>query len=193
MRITKARFLKSMKSSSDYPEHDFAEIAVCGKSNVGKSSLINLLTNNHKLAKVSGSPGKTRLVNFFVINEEFMLVDLPGYGYAKVSKSEKNSWGSMMEEYFDTSKNLRAFLILLDIRHKPTADDKMMFEWAAHFGLHVIIVATKADKIAKTKRFARLKEIKKTIGYGIDYPIVAVSALKKLGVEALLDEMEKAL
>lgn len=193
MRITKARFLKSMKSKPDYPELDMPEIAICGKSNVGKSSLINLLTNNSKLAKVSGSPGKTRLVNFFILNEEFALVDLPGYGYAKVSKSEKNTWGKMMEDYFDVTNNLRAFLILLDIRHKPTADDKMMVDWAAHFGLHVIIVATKADKIAKTKRHQRLKEIKKTIDEGIDYPIVAVSALKKTGVEALLDEMEKAL
>lgn len=182
-----------MKNKPDYPELDMPEVAICGKSNVGKSSLINLLTNNSKLAKVSGSPGKTRLVNFFILNEEFALVDLPGYGYAKVSKSEKNSWGKMMEDYFDVSNNLRAFLILLDIRHKPTADDKMMVEWAAHFGLHVIIVATKADKIAKTKRHQRLKEIKKTIDEGIDYPIVAVSALKKTGVEALLEEMEKAL
>ncbi len=182
-----------MKTKADYPGLDMPEIAVCGKSNVGKSSLINLLTNNSKLAKVSGSPGKTRLVNFFVINEEFLLVDLPGYGYAKVSKKEKDSWGDMMEEYFDTSQNLHAFLILLDIRHKPTQNDRMMFEWAAHFGLHVIIVATKADKIAKTKRYALLKDIKKNVSGGIDYPLVAVSALQKTGVEELLEEMEKVL
>ena len=182
-----------MKKSADYPGLDMPEIAVCGKSNVGKSSLINLLTNNSKLAKVSGSPGKTRLVNFFVINEEFLLVDLPGYGYAKVSKSEQDSWGDMMQEYFETAENLRAFLILLDIRHKPTEADRLMFEWAAHFGLYVIIVATKADKIAKTKRYQLLKDIKKTVGEGIDYPIVAVSALNKTGVEELLEEMEKVL
>ncbi len=182
-----------MKTKADYPFMDLPEIAVCGKSNVGKSSLINLLTNNSKLAKVSGSPGKTRLVNFFVINEEFLLVDLPGYGYAKVSKNEKDSWGDMMQEYFDTAQNLHAFLILLDIRHKPTQNDRLMFEWAAHFGLHVIIVATKADKIAKTKRFALLKDIKKNVGGGIDYPIVAVSALHKTGVEELLEEMGKVL
>ena len=193
MRIKKARFLTSMKKTRDYPKLGLPEIAVCGKSNVGKSSLINLLTNNSKLAKVSGSPGKTRLVNFFVINEEFMLVDLPGYGYAKVSKAEKNSWPAMMEGYFNTAQNLRAFLILIDIRHAPNEDDKLMFDWAAHFGLHAIIVATKADKIAKTKRFARLNEIKKQVGAGIDYPIVAVSALKKIGVEALLNEVEKSL
>lgn len=193
MRIKKARFLTSMKKTRDYPKLDLPEIAVCGKSNVGKSSLINLLTNNSKLAKVSGSPGKTRLVNFFVINEEFLLVDLPGYGYAKVSKTEKNSWPAMMEGFFNTSKNLCAFLILVDIRHAPNEDDKLMLKWAAHFGLHVVIVATKADKIAKTKRYARLKELKKQVGSGIDYPIIAVSTLKKIGVQELLDEMEKAL
>ena len=182
-----------MKAKNDYPKLDMPEIAVCGKSNVGKSSLINLLTNNSKLAKVSGSPGKTRLVNFFVINEQFMLADLPGYGYAKVSKAEKDSWSNMMEDYFSASQNLRAFLILLDIRHEPTADDKLMLDWASHFGLHIIIVATKADKIAKTKRFQRLKELKKSAGEGIDYPIVAVSALKKIGVEELLEEMGKVL
>lgn len=193
MQIKKARFLKSMKNKSDHPGGDLPEIAICGKSNVGKSSLINLLTNNSKLAKVSGSPGKTRLVNFFVINEEFMLVDLPGYGFAKVSKSEKGSWSKMMEDYFHVADNLRAFLILLDIRHQPTQNDLMMFEWAAHFGLHVIIVATKADKIAKTRRMQRTREIKQKVGSGIDYPIVSVSALKKIGVEALLNEIEKVL
>jgi len=193
MRIKNARFLTSMKNKSGYPAPGLPEIAVCGKSNVGKSSLINLLTNNSKLAEVSGSPGKTRLVKFFVINEEFVLVDLPGYGYAKVSKSEKESWSGMMEEYFDVSENLCAFLILVDIRHQPTQNDMMMFEWAAHFGLHVIVVATKADKIAKTRRHQRIKEIKQKVGGGIDYPVVAVSALKKTGVDALLAEIGKAL
>lgn len=193
MKITKSRFLKSMKAKGDYPALGLPEIAICGKSNVGKSSLVNLLTNNSKLAKISGSPGKTRLVNFFVVNEAFMLVDLPGYGYAKVSKSEKDTWGAMMEGYFHVAQNLRAFLILVDIRHQPTANDMMMFEWAAHFGLHAIIVATKADKIAKTRRHQRLREIKQKAGSGIDYPIVAVSALKKAGVNELLDEIEKAL
>ena len=166
---------------------------MCGKSNVGKSSLINYLTGYSKLAKISSSPGKTRLVNFFVLNEGFMLVDLPGYGYAKVSKSEQQSWGQMIEDYLRHAQNLRALLILLDIRHTPTADDKLMFDWAAHFGLHVIIVATKADKIAKTKRPAQLAAIKKAVSGGVDYPIVAISSQNKLGAESLLDELEKAL
>ena len=192
MLIKNARFLKSMKKKGDYPETGLPEIAICGKSNVGKSSLINYLTNNYKLAKVSSTPGKTRLVNFFVINEAFMLVDLPGYGFAKVSHSEKDSWSEMVEGYLKTSQQLKALLILLDIRHKPTADDKLMFEWAALFGLSVIIVATKADKIAKTKRPAALKQLAQAVG-DIEYPVVAVSSQTRIGAEALLDEIEKAI
>mgnify|MGYP001436857914 CR=1 FL=1 len=192
MQIKNARFLTSMKKQGDYPETNLPEIAICGKSNVGKSSLINYLTGNHKLAKVSGTPGKTRLVNFFVINETLMLVDLPGYGFAKVSQQEKNSWAEMVETYLKTSQNLRALLILLDIRHKPTEDDKLMFQWASVFGLSVIIVATKADKIAKTKRPAALKELRAAIGE-VNYPAVAVSAQTKIGADALLVEIEKAL
>ena len=193
MQITKARFLTSMKTKKGYPGGDLPEIAVCGKSNVGKSSLINFLTGYQHLAKTSSAPGKTRLVNYFVINEQFYLVDLPGYGYAKAPKSEQETWPAMIEGYFMTAKKLRALLILLDIRHQPTANDKLMFEWAAHFGLHVIIAATKADKIAKTRRYERLKSIKSEVGGGIDYPIVAVSSLQKTGRQELLDEIEKAL
>lgn len=193
MLIKNARFLKSMKSKADYPSLDMPEIAICGKSNVGKSSLVNYLTNHSKLAKISSNPGKTRLVNFFVVNEEFLLVDLPGYGFARVSKTEQQSWSKMIEGYLSHSKQLRALLILLDIRHTPTADDKLMFEWAAHFGTSVIIVATKADKIAKTKRFAQLNLLKNSVSGGVDYPIVAVSSSNRFGAESLLDEIEKAL
>ncbi len=193
MQIKNARFLKSMKTKADYPSLDMPEIAICGKSNVGKSSLVNYLTNHSKLAKISSNPGKTRLVNFFVLNEEFLLVDLPGYGFARVSKDEQKSWSAMIEGYLSHSKQLRALMILLDIRHNPTADDKLMFEWAAHFGVSVIIVATKADKIAKTRRHAQLEMIKKSVSSGVDYPIVAVSSQNRFGAESLLDEIEKAL
>ncbi len=193
MQIKNARFLKSMKGKADYPSLDMPEIAICGKSNVGKSSLVNFLTNRLKLAKISSNPGKTRLVNFFVVNEEFLLVDLPGYGFARVSKDEQKSWSAMIEGYLSHSKQLRALMILLDIRHNPTADDKLMFDWASHFGVSVIIVATKADKIAKTKRYAQLEMIKKSVSSGVDYPIVAVSSQNRFGAESLLDEIEKAL
>jgi GTP-binding protein len=194
MQIKKARFLKSMKSASDMPDIPMPQIAVCGKSNVGKSSLINLLTNNSKLAKTSSTPGKTRLVNFFIINEEFMLVDLPGYGFAKAAKDEQQSWPRMIEDYLAKARgSLRALLILLDIRHDPTENDRMLFSWAAHFGLHVIIVGTKADKLAKTRRKPRLSEIKAAVSGGVDYPAVAVSSLDKMGTEELLQQIEKAL
>lgn len=192
MQIKNARFLTSMKKKADYPETGLPEIAICGKSNVGKSSLINYLTNNSKLAKVSGTPGKTRLVNFFVLNEAFVLVDLPGYGYARVSQQEKRSWAEMVETYLKTSQNLRALLILLDIRHQPTEDDKLMLNWASVYGLSVIVVATKADKIAKTKRPAALKALCAALS-DVTYPAVAVSSLSKLGAQALLDEIEKAI
>jgi GTP-binding protein len=183
-----------MKNPGDMPDIVLPQIAVCGKSNVGKSSLINLLTNNSKLAKTSATPGKTRLVNFFVINEEFLLVDLPGYGFAKAPQSEQESWPRMIEGYFAQARNsLRALLILLDIRHDPTENDRMLFTWAAHFGLHVIIVCTKADKLAKTRRRPRLAEIKKAVSSGVDYPAVAVSTLEKAGTEELLEQIEKAL
>lgn len=191
MQITKARFLKSMKAVSDYPEVGLPEIAVCGRSNVGKSTLINLITNNQKMARTSASPGKTRLVNFFVLNEQFLLVDLPGYGFAKAAKTEKETWPDMIEGYLNFTRNLKALLILLDIRREPTEDDLRMFEWASHFGLYVIIVATKADKIAKTKRFQSIKNIRQKIG--IDYPAVAVSSIEKTGQQQLLDEIEKVL
>jgi|AGTN01.2.fsa_nt_gi ribosome biogenesis GTP-binding protein YsxC/EngB len=194
MQIKKARFLKSMKSVGDMPDTPMPHIAVCGKSNVGKSSLINLLTNNSKLAKTSATPGKTRLVNFFVINEEFMLVDLPGYGFAKASKDEQQSWPRMIEGYLEAARgSLRALLILLDIRHDPTQSDRLLFAWAAHFGLHVIIVCTKADKIAKTRRKQRLAEIKAAVSGGVDYPAVAASSLEKTGTGELLEQIEKAL
>jgi GTP-binding protein len=192
MQIKNARFLTSMKKKADYPETGLPEIAICGKSNVGKSSLINYLTNNNKLAKVSGTPGKTRLVNFFIINEAFALVDLPGYGYARVSQQEKHSWSEMVETYLKTSQNLRALLVLLDIRHTPTEDDKLMLKWASVYGLSVIIVGTKADKIAKTKRPAALKALCSAVS-DVGYPAIAVSAQNKLGGEALLEEIEKAI
>lgn len=194
MQIKKARFLKSMNNLSGMPDTAMPHIAVCGKSNVGKSSLINLLTNNFKLAKTSAIPGKTRLVNFFVVNEEFMLVDLPGYGFAKAPKEEQQNWPAMIEGYLGAARNyLRALLILLDIRHEPTDNDRLLFTWAAHFGLHVIIVCTKADKIAKTHRKPRLTEIKAAVSGGVDYPAVAVSSLEKTGTEELLTLIEKAL
>lgn len=197
MEIKKAVFITSMKRAEDYPEEGRPEIAFAGKSNVGKSSLINYMTNNKKLAYVSKQPGKTRLINYFLVNDSFYLVDLPGYGFARVSKTEKESWARMMEQYFAVAKNLRALVILVDIRHKPTQDDLQMIEWAAHYGVPFMIAATKADKIAKSKRYhyavQMAKHIEAAVDLDMEFLIVPVSASGKLGKEKVLDYIEQML
>lgn len=188
MEIKQAAFYKSMQSRQSYPGGELPEIAFAGKSNVGKSSLINYLCNNGKLARTSKQPGKTRLVNFFEINGgQFYLVDLPGYGFAKVSKKEQLSWGKMMEDYFHVAANLKVIFILLDIRHKPTQDDRQMISWAQAYNLNYVLVATKCDKIAKSKRVAALNELKKHLGLIREYEIIPVSSEAKLGEERLLE------
>ena len=149
MIIKNAEFYRSIKLKQDYFNENIPEIAIVGKSNVGKSSLINMLTKNSKLARVSKQPGKTRLINYFLINREFYLVDLPGYGFARVSKDEKASWDGMMKDYFESSKNLKLVVILMDIRHKPTEEDKMMLRFVEYYAITYMIGATKAAKIAK--------------------------------------------
>jgi GTP-binding protein len=193
MEIKKAKFITSMVDMEGHPGGEYPEIAIAGKSNVGKSTLINYLCNQNKLAKTSSTPGKTRLVNFFMLNDDFFLVDLPGYGYAKVAKSEQKSWGRMIENYLSGTKNLKAILILLDIRHKPTENDMIMFNYAAQYSIPVICVATKADKIAKSKRFVNIKIIKDTIGYGTGFEVFPVSASHKLGKKKLLEEVKRYL
>ena len=149
--IKQAEFCTSAGPDGRYPEPLPCEIAIVGKSNVGKSSLINCLTNNRKLAKTSSQPGKTRLVNFFLLNRAFYLVDLPGYGFAKASKEEQKSWGELIERYL-ASGRVKHLLMLIDIRHAPTQDDLQMFRYLIYYGIPYTLVATKADKIAKSKR-----------------------------------------
>lgn len=149
--IRQAEFIGSVAQGGAYPPPLVAEIAVVGKSNVGKSSLINSLCNHYKLARTSQSPGKTRLINYFLINREFYLVDLPGYGFARAPKTEIEGWGRLMEAYLGSGRVTHLFL-LLDIRHEPTRDDRTMFRWLLHYGVPFTLVATKADKLAKTKR-----------------------------------------
>ncbi len=149
--IKQAEFLTSFGLGGACPERRGAEIAMVGKSNVGKSSLINSLCNNYKLARTSSSPGKTRLVNFFLINRSFYLVDLPGYGFAKAPKTEKENWGKLIEEYLSSGRLTHIFL-LLDIRHAPTAEDRQMFAWILYYGVPFTLIATKSDKLAKSKR-----------------------------------------
>jgi GTPase_YsxC: ribosome biogenesis GTP-binding protein YsxC len=137
--------------TSKLPDTGMPEVAFAGKSNVGKSSLINGLMNRKSLARTSGQPGKTQTINFYKINGERYLVDLPGYGYARVSQAEKEKWGKMIEKYLHTSKNLKAVFLLIDIRHEPSANDCQMYEWILHNGYEPIIIATKLDKLKEVR------------------------------------------
>ena len=148
--IKQAEFITSAGTDGRYPDPLPCEIAVVGKSNVGKSSLINRLTNNHKLAKTSSQPGKTRLINFFLLNRSFYLVDLPGYGFAKASKEEQKSWGALLDGYLSSGR-VKHLLMLIDIRHEPTRDDLQMFRYLIYYGIPYTLVATKADKVARSK------------------------------------------
>lgn len=161
--IRQAEFVISAGIDGAYPAPLPCEIAIVGKSNVGKSSLINRLTNNNKLAKTSASPGKTRLVNFFMLNKAFYLVDLPGYGFAKASKTEQKSWGELLERYLRSGR-VKHLLMLVDIRHAPTQDDLMMFRYLIYYNIPYTLVATKADKIAKSKRKPEANKRAKELG-----------------------------
>ena len=191
MIIKEAELETVAVKASQYPEDNMPEIAFAGRSNVGKSSLLNLLTNRKSLARVSGSPGKTRTINFYKVNKAFRIVDLPGYGYAKVSKGMTKDWGPMMEEYFQKRQGLKKVIQLVDIRHAPSAQDVQMYEYLRHYGLDGIVVATKADKVSRNEMQKNLAVIRKTLQLGPEDIIIPVSALKRSGHDKLLDEMEK--
>ena len=169
------------------------ELVFSGRSNVGKSSLLNLLTGRKSLARVSGSPGKTRTINFYNIDSKFRIVDLPGYGYAKVSKTTSREWGPMMEDYLQNRQNLLKVVQLVDIRHEPSAQDIQMYDYLRHYGLDGLIVATKADKVSRSQMSKCLKTIRQALDLSDEDVIVPVSALKRQGHDRLLLEIEKIL
>lgn len=178
--------------TSKIPDTGRPEVAFAGKSNVGKSSLINGLMNRKALARTSAQPGKTQTINFYNINEAMYLVDLPGYGYAKVSAAEKEKWGKMIEGYLHKSKELRAVFLLVDIRHKPSANDKQMYDWICHNGYEPVIIATKLDKLKRSQVAKSLKEIRTGLGLPKDGKILPFSAETKQGrdeIWALIDEL----
>ena len=189
MKITKAEFITSVAQKNKFYKTDKPIIAIAGKSNVGKSSLINMLANRKKLAKTSVTPGRTRLINYFDFGE-FVLADLPGYGYAKVSKEEKKKWADLLESFLATEK-IALLISLVDIRHNPTEDDKLMVNYLYHYRIPFVLVATKADKIGKTKIIPNLKTISADLKVGID-DITATSAETGYGKEKVLDLIEKA-
>lgn len=191
MIVKKADIEKVAVLQSQYPDVNVPEIAFAGRSNVGKSSLLNLLTNRKNLARISGNPGKTRTINFYRINDEFRIVDLPGYGYAKVSKTQSAGWGEMMELYLEDRSNLLKVVQLVDIRHAPSVQDVQMYEYLRHFGLAGVVVATKADKVSVNEKQKCISVIRKTLGLTAEDKVIPVSALKRTGVDELLEELER--
>ena len=188
MIIKKAKFQTSLAEFKDFPGQGLPEIAFAGKSNVGKSSLINALTHNSKLARTSSEPGKTRLVNFFLLNDSFYLVDLPGYGFARASKQEKEKWSGMIEGYLQKSENLRHVVQLVDIRHVPTEEDQMMTNYLRHYEIPFTVVATKADKLSKAQRSRSIPVICRTLVVQ-PWEIIACSSEDGTGLEALTNAM----
>lgn len=173
----------SAASSKQYPETDMPEIALAGRSNVGKSSFINTLLNRKNFARISGRPGKTQLLNFFNIDDTLHFVDVPGYGYARVSKKEREKWGGMIEEYLTTRANLRAVVSLVDMRHEPSADDVQMYEFLKYYEIPVILVATKADKIPRSKWNKHESIIKRTLQFDSTDDFVIFSSFDKTGLD----------
>lgn len=176
--------------TSTLPENDKPEIAFAGKSNVGKSSLINALMNRKSFARTSATPGKTQTINFYNINEEMYLVDLPGYGYAKVSESEKVKWGKMIERYLHNSKQLKAVFLLIDIRHEPSANDKMMYNWVVEMGYNPIIIATKLDKIKRSQVDKHLKMVRQGLKLIPGTTVIPFSAVTKQGRDEIWELVE---
>lgn len=177
--------------TSKLPDNQLPEIAFAGKSNVGKSSLINAMLNRKSLARVSATPGKTQTINFYNINEQMYLVDLPGYGYAKVSEQEKARWGKLIERYLHGSKKLKAVFLLVDIRHTPSANDKMMYEWIVDQGYYPIIMATKLDKIKRSQVAKNVKAIKEGLALVPGTEVIPFSSETKQGRDELWELIEK--
>ena len=193
MKIKTSQLEAVAVKRSQYPEDNMKEIAFAGRSNVGKSSLLNLITGRKALARVSGSPGKTRTINFYNINGDFRIVDLPGYGYARVSKSVTENWGDMMEQYFSARHGLIKTVQLVVIRHEPSKQDIQMYEYLKHYGLDGLVVATKADKISRNQMNKNISVIRKALGMKPEDKVIACSALKRTGQDELLDEIERLL
>lgn len=179
--------------TSTLPETDVPQVAFAGKSNVGKSSLINALMNRKSLARTSASPGKTQTINFYNVNDAMYLVDLPGYGYAKVSQSVKEQWGKLIERYLKRSRQLKAVFLLVDIRHDPSANDKMMYDWIVHNGYEPIIIATKVDKLKRSQVQKHVKALKDGLNLLPGTRVIPFSAETKQGREEIWEFMESLL
>jgi GTP-binding protein len=189
MKITKAEFVISAVKPEQFPSDALPEIALAGRSNVGKSSLINSLINRKNLARTSSKPGKTQTINFYRINESFYFTDVPGYGYAKVSKSERARWGKMMETYFTTRETLMGVLHIIDLRHPPTNDDCMMYNFLKYYEIPVTVIATKADKVPRGKWQKHLKQIRQGLEIRLGDELQPYSSETKQNKEEVLSSI----
>jgi GTP-binding protein len=192
MHVKSTVFIKSATRPAHYPEGDLPEIAFAGRSNVGKSSLINVLVNRKKLVRTSSTPGRTQLINFFDVNEAFTLVDLPGYGFAKVPLDVKRQWGPMMETYLSSRANLRGVVLILDIRRIPKDEDLQMLVWLRTFSVPPLLVVTKCDKVSKNERERQLGIIAKELGVGKG-ELIPFSALSREGLDKIWLRIESLL
>ena len=190
MTIRSAKFMFSLDKLCPFPGQGLPEIAMAGKSNVGKSSMINSLLGNSKLARISSEPGKTRLVNFYRVNDQFWLVDLPGYGFSKAPKAERERWAAMIEGYLEGSGHLKRVLHLVDIRHAPTREDQMMVDYLRHYDIPFTVVATKADKLSRAARGRSIPVICRTLAVQ-PWEVVPYSSEDGTGREKVLDILEK--
>jgi GTP-binding protein len=192
MHVKSTVFIKSATKPAHYPEGDRPEIAFAGRSNVGKSSLINVLVNRKKLVRTSSTPGRTQLINFFDVNEAFTLVDLPGYGFAKVPLDVKRQWGPMMETYLSSRANLQGVVLILDIRRVPRDEDLQMLTWLRTFSVPPLLVVTKCDKVSKNERERQMGLIAKELGVSKS-ELIPFSALSREGLDEIWRRIERLL
>ncbi|KOS67841.1 GTP-binding protein [Lysinibacillus contaminans] len=190
MKVHNVELVISAVRPEQYPEDGLPEFALAGRSNVGKSSFINRMIGRKSMARISSKPGKTQTLNFYKIEEQLFFVDVPGYGYAKVSKTEREAWGKMIERYITGREELKAVVQIVDLRHPPTADDCMMYDFLKHYNIPCIIIATKADKIPKGKWDKHKKIVKETLDMDKNDPLIVFSSEKGLGFEEAWREIE---
>lgn len=193
MKVNQAEFIISAVGPSQYPEDALPEIALAGRSNVGKSSLINCLISRKNLARTSSQPGKTQTLNYYKVNQDLYFVDLPGYGYAKVSKTKREQWGKFIESYLLNREPLRLVMQLVDLRHPPSKDDQAMYEWLRHMDVPVLVVATKADKIPKSRWPKHMKIVRETLGMDKGVQPLMFSSELGLGKDELWGILEQAI
>ena len=193
LNVNKAAFVKSAASHTQFIHSDLPSVVFAGKSNVGKSSVINRLLNRKNFARVGASPGKTSHVNYFLIDEKLYLVDLPGYGYAKVSQSERDRWAKLMEKFFSEAENIDLGVMIVDARHKPTADDVTMADWFKSSGRPFVVVANKTDKLKKSEVDVNIALIRETLALPEELLLIPISAENGMGRDLLLAEIMKML